>query len=147
MSLVEGLISVSDFVQALFPSSNILKQNVPLQPSSDSFVVRFQNERRESETRFHTVIERNFQVVYFNSDIQEVLRKMDSLSRMSLNKRIVIPIKDSLRYMRIESFSFSQPFETESELNAITGVLSVQVREARDQETYEKIMQVNSRIE
>jgi hypothetical protein len=89
------------------------------------------------------VVERDYQVVYFGSNVADVLSKIDDISHAVMNNQIVIPIKDSLRYIRVESFNFSQPFKTEGGLDSVIGVLQTQVREARDQEQFEKITKVN----
>jgi hypothetical protein len=93
------------------------------------------------------LVERDYQVVYFGSDSADVLTKMDDFSRKVMNGQIVIPITGSLRYIRVEGFNFSQPFKTEGGVDACLGVLQTQVREARDQATFDKIMHVYGRTE
>ncbi|MGF9711625.1 hypothetical protein [Paenibacillus naphthalenovorans] len=144
MTLVNDLISVENFVKAKFPTAVTEKQTPPKKPVANTFVIRFQNDSRESETRFHYRTDREYQIVYFGADASDVLTKMDALSK-ALYQIQLIPINGSLRYIRIESFSFSQPFETDNKLFACIGVLSTQVREARDQQVYEKIMHVYTR--
>lgn len=144
--LVTGIISVEDFVRSNFSTSLTEKQTVPKKPTPDLFVIRFQNSTSKTETRFHTIQEIEWQILYFGSSEADALTKMDGLRRASLNNKIAIPLNDgSLRYLRVESFTFSQPFKNENDLDTIIGVLSTTLREARDQETYEKITQVHSR--
>lgn len=146
MSAVNDLISVEEFVRGVSPTSATEKQTVPKKPTANLFVIRQQDERRTSETRFHFRIDREYQLVYYGTDAADTLAKMDALST-ALYKTELIPIKDSLRYLRVESFSISAPFRTDNELDAIIAVLAVTVREARDQETYDKIARVYTRFQ
>lgn len=143
MAIVNELNSVADFVKTTFPSATVVKQTIPSQPTANLFVVRVLTDRRETETRYHTVVERDYQIVYFGSNVSDVLAKMDDFSRKVMNNNIVISIQGSTRYIRVESFSFSQPFKTENGIDAAVGVLTTQVREARDQSTYTTIAGVN----
>jgi hypothetical protein len=64
-----------------------------------------------------------------------------------MNRDAMIPLTDgSLRYIRINSFGFGIPVQTESGLFSIVGVMPTELRQARDQETYQKIMQINTRL-
>jgi hypothetical protein len=146
VSIVTDLESIEQYVQPLFPSTTIYLQYIPSQPTARSLSIRFQNGGAETETAYHMARNREYQIVYFGSSNIDVLAKMDALDR-KLNNDLLIPIKDSLRYLRVESFSLSQPFVTESGINAMIGVLSVTVREARDQQQYEKIMNVYGRYD
>lgn len=130
----------------LFPAATIYLQYVPAQPTANSLSIRLQSADTETETLYHMARHREYQFVYFGASNVDVITKMDELDR-KLNNDLLIPIKDSLRYMRVESFSLSQPFKTENGIDAIIGVLSVTVREARDQEQFEKIMNVYARHE
>jgi hypothetical protein len=145
-SIVTDIESIEQYVTSLFPAATIYLQYVPAQPTVNSLSIRFQGASTETETAYHMARHREYQLVYFGTSNVDVLTKMDVLDR-KLNNDLLIPIKDSLRYMRIESFSLSQPFVTESGINAMIGVLAVTVREARDQQQYEKIMNVYARHE
>jgi hypothetical protein len=143
-SIVTDIESIEQYVAPLFPAATIYLQYVPAQPTTNSLSIRFQGAGTETETAYHMARHREYQLVYFGNSNVDVLTKMDALDRR-LNNDLVIPIKDSLRYMRIESFSLSQPFKTENGIDAMIGVLAVTVREARDQQQYEKIMNVYTR--
>jgi hypothetical protein len=145
-SIVTDIESIEQYVAPLFPSASIYLQYVSAQPTANSLSIRFQGANTETETLYHMARHREYQIVYFGTSNVDVITKMDALDR-KLNNDLVIPIKDSLRYMRIESFSLSQPFVTESGINAMIGVLAITVREARDQQQYEKIMNVYARHE
>ncbi|MEW9697945.1 hypothetical protein [Paenibacillus sp. SI8] len=145
MSLINDIQSVELFVKSVHPTAIIEKQTAPLKPTANTFVIRFLSDSTESETRFHTRTDREYQFLCYGQSAQEVLAKMDML-RKALYQTLLIPIKDSLRYIRVESFSLSQPLKTDNELFAMVGVLSTQIREARTQEQYDKMTQIHLRI-
>lgn len=145
MALVNELISVENFVKAKFPTAHTEKQTPPKQPTANTFVIRYLDGRLTSETAYHFRTDREYQIVYYGADAADVLTKMDALST-ALYQVKLIPINGSLRYIRVETFAFSQPFQTDNDkLFACIGVLSTQVREARDQIAYEKIQNVFAR--
>ncbi|WP_010495080.1 hypothetical protein [Paenibacillus elgii] len=146
MTLIDDIVSVEGFVKAKFPTATTVKQTLPKQPAAGTFVIRFQNDSRESETAFHFRTDRDYQIVYFGARADEVLAKMDALSTTLYQTQVIPRTDGSLRYVRVESFAFSQPFKTENELFACIGVLSAQTRTARDQQTYEKMMNVYARL-
>lgn len=145
LTLVNDLVSVESFVKATFPTARTEKQTPPKKPSANLFVIRFLNDGRESETAAHFRIDREFQLIYYGSKSEDALTKMDALSK-ALYQRQVIPINGTLRYLRVKSFAYSQPFETENDLYACVGILAIERREARDTETYAKIMNVHTTI-
>jgi hypothetical protein len=145
-SIVTDIESIEQYVAPLFPAATIYLQYVPTEPTANSLSIRFQGADTSTETAYHMAQRREYQLVYFGASNIDVLTKMDELDR-KLNNDLVIPIKDSTRYLRVESFSLSQPFKTENGVDAIIGVLAVTVREARDQQEYEKIMNVSARYE
>jgi hypothetical protein len=142
VSIVNEINSVAAFVKSLFPTVDVVKQTVPTAPKPNTFVVRVLHDQRSTDTMSTMLVERDYQVVYFGTDAVDVLTKLDDFSRKAMNDKIVIPIANSLRYIRVEGFNFSQPFKTEGNVDACLGVLQTQVREARDQEQYEKITRV-----
>lgn len=146
MALVNDLLSIEDFVKAQFPTAHTEKQTVPLKPAPNTFVIRYLGESREVETAAHYRIDREYDVVYLGATAADVLTQMDALGR-ALYQTKLIPIKDSLRYIRVESFSTSQPFETENDLFACIAVLQTEIREARDQAEYDLIQHVYARQE
>jgi hypothetical protein len=145
-SIINDIESIKDYIVAIFPTSTVYLQYVPTEPTTDSFSIRFQSGDTGTETAYHMAHRREYQIIYFGTTNVDVLTKMNDLNR-KLHNDLVIPIKNSLRYLRVESFAMSSPFETESGVDAVIGVLAITVREARDQQQYEKIMNVYARRE
>lgn len=144
-SITNEIESISAVVEPLFPGASVYYQQIPPEPQANELALRFIASDSTTETNYHYRLDHDYQIVYFGRNEFECLTKFEALER-KMNDGFLIPIKDSTRYMRIGSFSFSQPFKTESGATAIIGVLSVSVREARSQQEFEKIMQVNPTI-
>lgn len=144
--LLNELESVLTYIRDIYDDSRYERQNVPTSPQANTFVIRFQNARTQAETALTYVDIREWQIIYISgtksSDVAEVLTRMNGIKRHTAGAfRQVIPINDgSLRYMRVGSFSFGQPFKLENGNHAIIGVLTTEVRKARDFPSYEKIM-------
>lgn len=146
-SIANEIESIAEFIESEFTSASIHYQRVPTEPKANDLSIRYLMGDTETETNYHYRLDRTYQIVYFAQNELACLTKFDALQR-KLNNTFVIPIKDSSRHLRIESFNFSQPFKTEGgTIIGILGVLSVNVREARTQQTHEKINQVTVRIE
>jgi hypothetical protein len=140
------LNSIYDFLKTAYPTATIERQDVPELPVANSFVVRLQYNDTQTETRYSYRNDREFQLIYFGKSSVDVLTKVDELSRLFNNGKFVIPIRDSLRYIRVKGFSFTTPFKSASGVNAVIAVIQTETREARDFEAYEKIMSVNAGI-
>lgn len=139
------LEAIESYIKTIYPTYEIDLQKVPKKPTPNSFVISFQRGTPETETGYSFRNDREFQVVYFGTDIVDTLNTMGDLQNKVYDD-LLIPLNDgSLRYLRLGSFSLSQPFETENGLDAIIGVLEASVRQARGQEHYEKIQSVYAR--
>lgn len=147
MTLLNELSSVGAYVKSVLPSNAQLKYDVPTQPTKDTVVVRMLTTDTESETAYHYRVDRTYQVVIYGADSPTVLEKMDAVSRKVNDGTTLIPIAGSLRYIRTDGFGYGATFRTESGLYACVGVLQTDVREARTQEQYDKIMHVYPRYE
>ena len=147
MALLNELASVGAFVMSALPTDAQLKYEVPTEPSASTVVVRMLTTDTESETGYHYRVDRSYQIVIYGADSPTVLERMDAVSRLLNDRTTLIPITGSLRYIRTDGFGYSAAFRTESGLWACVGVLQTEVREARTQEQYEKIMHVYPRYE
>ncbi len=148
--ILAELESVLSYICEYSPTSTFERQNIPLQPQADSFIIRFQNASSRQETAISYVDTREWQIVYIGGkeahEVADVLAKMNGVKRKVLGDvRVAIPVADSLRYMRVTGFSFGQPVKTEDDRHAIVGVLTTDVRKARDIASHEKIMKAGVR--
>ena len=146
MSVVNELNSIYDFLKAAYPTAKVERQDVPESPVANSFVVRLQYNDTQTETRYSYRNDREFQLIYFGKSSVDVLTKVDELSRLFNNGNFCIPIRGSLRYIRVKGFSFTTPFKSASGVDAVIAVMQTETREARDFEAYEKIMSVNADV-
>jgi hypothetical protein len=141
--VVNELNSIYDFLKTAYPTATIERQDVPESPKANSFVVRLQFNDTQSETRYSYRNSREFQLIYFGKSSVDVLTKVDELSRLFNNGKFAIPIRDSLRYIRVKGFSFTTPFKSAGGVNAVIAVMQTETREARDFAAYEKIASVS----
>ncbi|GIP55249.1 hypothetical protein [Paenibacillus vini] len=135
MALIEDIVAIEALVKAKFPDATTTKQTVPTAPVHNSFVIRFLNDDRETETRYHYRIDRDYQIVYFATKPEQVLPKMDALARAFYEA-------DTIGRMRVESFAFSQPAKTEGGIYVSIGILETAVRESRTQPQYPKMNKI-----
>lgn len=146
-SVVNEIESITEFIEPLFAGANVHYQQIPVEPKPNTLIVRYLKGDNATETNYHYRLDRDYQIVYFAQNEFACLQKFEHLER-KLNDVLVIPLKNSDRYLRLEFFSFSQPFKTESgTVMAILGVLRASLREPRTQPVTPKIMQVDARIE
>ncbi|MFY2158066.1 hypothetical protein ACOSZF_20870 [Cytobacillus firmus] len=144
-SIMNEIESLSAFIEPLFPGADVNFLDVPVEPKEHELVLNYLTSSNANETGYHYRLDRTYQVIYFAEKKSLCLQKFEVLER-AVNNTLVIPLKDSDRFLRLESFSFSQPFKTESGRMAIIGVLTAHLREARTQVTYEKINTVDTTI-
>lgn len=145
-SLIKEVESIAAYIESLFPTADIHYQQVPIEPAADTLVIRYIDTQSTSESGFHYRLDRTFQIVYFAKNDFVCMQQTESLES-KLNSGLVIPILGSDRFLRLESFNLSQPFKTESgTVSAIIGVLSANLREAREQPKYPKIMNVDATV-
>jgi hypothetical protein len=142
--IINELESIELFVSDIHAFSRIRLQNVAKEPENNELSIRFVNADGETETGYHYRLDHDFQFIYFAKNPLDCLQVINVFEK-AFNDNQLIPIKDSLRYLRINGFGTSAPFENETGLQTVIGMLSVSIREARTQTEYEKVMQVNAR--
>ena len=131
--------SIRDFVAPELPGATFKLQNMPDEYKTNELAIDFEGSRPETETAFHYRLDRTYQLVYFGDSKLDCLTKMEAVER-KLSQKQMIPIEETARYLRIGSFSLSQPFKTETTgVFAVIGMLEAEAREARAQVTYEPV--------
>ena len=145
MTIISDIVAIEAFVKAKYPApAHTYKQTPPLKPEPKTFVVRVIDDGRTTETRYHTRVDRTYQIVYYSDKVADVLTKMDALS-FAFMDALIVPVSGSTRNIRVGTFSYSEPFETENDLFASIGVLTTEVREARTRPQWPLIGKVNVR--
>lgn len=86
---------------------------------------------------------RGWDIVYFGYDTQDTLRVMDEITTKVADTRLMIPIPDTLSFMRVRDVSFSKPFVNENDQDVVIGVLYTQTRTALSQEHFEKVQKAS----
>jgi hypothetical protein len=121
VGLIDEINAISDVIKTDFPTMKVNKQNVPEKPIKGEMCVRFQRNNSGADTSASYVMTSEYQLVYFGLNNVDVLTKIDALTDR-FNNLIKIPIEET-RYLTVESLSFSQPFKTAENLDAVIGVL------------------------
>jgi hypothetical protein len=140
-SIVNEIESIYEYIKQVFPTEKAHFQRIPSEIKANEISIRYLIGDSTNETGYHYRLDHDFQIVYFAKTELECITKLSEMERC-LNAAMSIPIKDSDRYMRIDSFGNSQPFKTESGIYSIIGILSVQTREARPQAEVPKVEEV-----
>ncbi|UQZ84015.1 hypothetical protein SK3146_03227 [Paenibacillus konkukensis] len=141
MSLITEIGSIEAFLQAKFPAAIIVKHTEPAEPAGSTFLLRLVSDTRKSETNLLVRTERTYQIMYWADDANSALETMDTLSA-ALYQTQLIPVTRASRFIRVVSFSFAQPALADNGLYVCTGTLLTEARQARSQESYEKIQHV-----
>lgn len=139
MAIIDEIGAIESFIQANFPESATGKQTIPKKPIVDTFYIRFLNDDRTTETRYHYRADREYQVIYFAQWPEEVIPKMDALSEA------LYQTENIASGIRVESFAFAQPVELDSGGYVSIGILEVAVRTARQQPDDPLIEQIHIR--
>jgi hypothetical protein len=138
--LLDELEGIIQFLAILYPDRTIERQNIPLEPTLGTFVVRFLSDGKELETSARVVNTRAWDIVYFAYSTEDALRVMDDFTAKVADNRLLIPIANSLSFLRSDGVSFSKPFTNENNQDVIIGVLYTRTRTAVSQAHYEKVL-------
>ncbi|CAH0305047.1 hypothetical protein [Priestia megaterium] len=128
MGLIDEINAISNVIKTDFPTMKVNKQNVPDKPVKGEICVSVQRLNSGVDTSASYVLNREYQLVYFGLNNVDLLTKIDTLTDR-FNNAIKIPIEGT-RYLTVESLSFSQPFKTADNLDAVIGVLVGTTRKA-----------------
>jgi hypothetical protein len=142
MTLINDIESIDAFIAQKFPTAQTHKQTAPLKTVANTFVTLLQNNRAQTETNVSWRNEREYQIVYFGVNAQDVLAKMDALSTALYSAKAIGKIY-------VDSFAYGMPFKSAAEdVYVSIGVLTATTREMKSMDAYEnteKIMHVNIR--
>lgn len=143
MALLDEMEAIVTFIEQLYPDRLVDRQKIPLDPPLGNFVVRFTSDSREIETASSVRNNRIWDIVYFGHDVRDTLEVMDKLMTVCADQRLMIPIPDTLSYLRVKSVSFSKPFINENTIDVIIGVFITETRTALSQEHYETVQKAS----
>lgn len=145
MTLWNDLLSIESFVKLEYPAATTLVQTEPSAPVDNMFVIRFTGGSRQADTGFHVRVDREYEIIHYGSDVEQVLEHMDGLSK-ALQQSQTIPMLNSGRHIRVLAFPFAGPAAAANDLYVCKGTLSTAVRENREPPAFEKIAQVYTRF-
>jgi hypothetical protein len=143
VTVIDEINSIYDYVKAMYPTETIARQDVPKEPTANTFVIVSQNNDIKTETSVSYVNDREVQLIYYGSSSVDVLTKMSELSQKLNNDEKLIPLRGSSRYIRVKGFNFGSVFQSQSGIPYSIAVMQTETREARDLPTYDQITAVN----
>ena len=139
MGLIDEINAISDVIKTDFPTMKVNKQNVPDKPTKGEICVSVQRNNSGVDTSASYVLNREYQIVYFGLSNVDLLTKIDALTDR-FNNIIKIPVQGA-RHLTVESLSFSQPFKTADNLDAVIGILVGTTRKSAIPESNAQIIQ------
>lgn len=142
MSLLDEVNKVADMILEKYPDATVYRLGEPSHTENGVFVVQLKQEIRKHEARAHSLVERQYLITCYDESIEQVIITMEKLSRYLMNERIELPVRDSTKHVRIDSFSITSTYKAQNELFACEGLVLTQARELREIEKAEKIKQV-----
>jgi hypothetical protein len=142
--ITNELQSLKSFVQTEISDLNIMFY-APKEPAAGDLAIQPLGTANDTETNYHFRIDREYQFVYYADDTFAVLEAMEKFESLFGNA-LAIPLLNSDRHLKEIGYSMSRPFETESGKFAFIGVLTGAIRQARPQQQFEKIQNVDASV-
>lgn len=137
------LESLEYYVHDASDFSKVWLQHIPDKYTPNELSIRYTGDTSQDETGYHYRLDREYQFVYFGESEFDCIQKASAIQKVVKNDK-AIQIKDSDKYLRFGSFSFSQPVKAEdSNVHFVIGILQAQVRQARTFTEYEKMKDIN----
>ncbi|WP_334075450.1 hypothetical protein [Paenibacillus sp. A14] len=147
MSIAGEISGLTELIQAKFPAVTVHRFQGPALPVAGEFVIELKQETRRSDSRSHTLAERQYAVVYYAEQVEEVVLSLEALSRYLMNERAEADTGKTggAGSIRAESFAISTPEKLEGGLHKGTGTVVINTREPVAIRQYEKINKVEYR--
>lgn len=131
MSVKSEITSIRNAIAAVLPTSKFHLAVMPKKHAAGNVVITMPRSRKETETAYHYRSNKTYQIVLFASSEINVLDSAEQVAE-AFSQTDYIAQSDTERIIRIESFSLSEPFETETQgVFAIIGMLEAVTRTAR----------------
>lgn len=147
MSMAEEVSGLAELIQAKFPEVTVHRFQGPALPAAGEFVIELKQETRRSDSRSHTLAERQYAIVYYAEQAEEAVLGLEALSRYLMNERTEAGALKTgeAKALRAESFTITSPEKLEGGLQKGTGTVVINTREAVAIRQYEKIQKVEYR--
>ena len=122
------LVSIEEFIKPYFPDCLYIKQTIPEDPKPLTFAVRLLTSSNELDTRNVLMQNKDFQIVYFGTDIQDTIDRIDILNTVLVDG-VLIPIIGTDHNLTVEEFFYSQPVRMENHVDSVVAVLRTCMRQ------------------
>lgn len=144
MSLAEEVGGLVELIAAKFPEAAVYRFQEPDHPAAGEFAVTVKQATRRSETRSHTLVERQYAMVCYAEGAEAAILTLELLSRSIMNEGAnggAVPSGP----VRAESVSIDAPEKLDGGLYKCIGTILVRARESVTFEKYEKIGKLEMR--
>ncbi|MGP0587500.1 hypothetical protein [Paenibacillus timonensis] len=147
MLLAEEVGGLTELIARRFPDSTVHWFQEPAEPAAGEFVVLLKQEVRRSDSRSHTLLERQYAIGYYASTVETALYEMESLSRYVMNESTDSDegASSGAKPIRVDSFTITSAEPLENGLRKCQGTLLVQSREPIRLRTQDKIKHMEFR--
>ncbi|WP_410772177.1 hypothetical protein [Fontibacillus sp. BL9] len=145
MSLAEEVGGLAEVIAAKYPEAAVHRFQEPAMPAAGEFAVTVKQETRRSETRSHTLVERQYTIICYAQDAETAVLTLEALSRSIMNEGAnagdapLVPV-------RAESFTIDAPEKLDGGLQKCSGTILVRARESVTFGNHEKIGKVEMRL-
>lgn len=138
--------SIYDFLKTMYSTATIARQDVPSQPTANTFVIRSQYESTTKETALSALSGREYQLIYYGTSSLDALAKKDEIAKALLNADYAIQIRGSDRYIRVRGFNFGTVYTSANGVPYIFGVMQTESRDARELPTYKTVAGIDTSV-
>jgi hypothetical protein len=144
MLLANEMNGIAEFIATKFPEAAVYRYQEPTTPELGAFVIQLKRESRRVELNHHSLIERQYGIIFYGANIEQALITMEALCRSVMNERIAIT--GTTKALRVDSFTFESTVKTSNGLAMCSGTMLTQVRETITKEDSEKMRSIALRL-
>jgi hypothetical protein len=133
------LDAIAAFLKPVLPTAAVHLLNLPEVPQDNMLVLRFLGEEQRKLNGFSSENVRRWQVMYFNSRIDQVVEISHKLGQ-ALIHGVTLPFKDDtgqMWYIRVRAFQTGQPQQTESDFDYTLSILETTTKGIHSTEQFE----------
>ncbi|MFD1177096.1 hypothetical protein ACFQ3W_12445 [Paenibacillus puldeungensis] len=147
MFLAEEVSGLTEMIMTKFPGVTVHRFKGPAEPAAGEFIVELKQEIRRSDSRSHTLAERQYTISFFANHAEEAVLSMEALSRYIMNEITEIgsvPSEGGMA-LRAASFAIASLEQLEGGLMKCVGTVLINSRESVSLKPHEKIGRIEIR--
>lgn len=144
MSLAEEVSGLTEMITTQFPGVTVHRFQGPAVPAAGEFAIELKQEIRRSDSRSHTLAERQYTISFYANHAEEAVLTMEALSRYIMNERAEIGRVPSEggKALRADSFAIASLEQLGGGLMKSVGTVLLNSREPISLKPQERIGRV-----